>query len=92
MTENGKTIDVEVNPRKFENGEIFDADSGDQLGILTDNIEANKIIPLTTIPAALEIFLNGHWYVFKMTERYKEDDSISGIEIVEPSVDPLKDL
>jgi hypothetical protein len=94
-TSNKAALHVNVEETKYENGQIFDEDTGQQLGQLADNLYdevATELIPIQTIPATLSVFLNNSWYVYKLDSRYKHEDSIIKTEIVEPNADLVKDL
>jgi hypothetical protein len=95
------SIHVNVEKPKYENGVIFDEDTGQHLGILADNLhdeENTTLIPIKTIPATLSVFLDGYWYIYKLDSREQAEDGILRTEIKEEvktvagEVDKYKDL
>jgi hypothetical protein len=81
-------VHVNVEETKYTNGEIYDEDTGQQLGILADNLHednAEELTPIKTIPATLSVYLDGYWYEYKLDSRHKHEDTILKTEI-----DPVK--
>lgn len=86
-TQGKETLHVNAEETSYENGQIFDEDSGQQLGQLAENLydeTATELIPIKAIPANLSVYFNGHWYYYSMTGKAKHEDNVIKTEIVEP--------
>lgn len=57
-----------------EQGDCYDEDTGEYLGLLSNTqIEAGQ--HLATLPAQISVFYEGYWYIFKPQSRYKEGET-----------------
>lgn len=69
-------LESAINFGDVSNGDCYDEDTGEYLGQLESGL-IEGTVPMTgpdaAIPAQISMYFNGYYYVFKPTNRYKEE-------------------
>lgn len=74
-TVNQELIDAIKDAAEFDNGDIYDEDSGHYLATIDLKAEGDTI---ETLPAKVSIYMHGYWYIFTPIMRYKHEEKEDG--------------
>lgn len=70
-TVNQELIDAIKDAKDFDNGDVYDEDTGKYLATIDLKAEGEVV---ETLPARVSIFMHGYWYIFSPIIRYKHEE------------------